>query len=95
MNIDLVDDYVLTTDPYNFILNQKQVIEKGDNKGQEHLVIIGFYPSIVGALQGLVSKKMKASRCKTARTLLEEHTALTERLEVIFKALEGRTHETG
>ena len=95
MNIDLVEDYVLTSDRYNFILNQRQVIEKGDNEGQEHLVIVGFYPTIVGVLKGLVSKKLKASRARTAETLLKEHTELTERIEAIFKALEGRTHETG
>ena len=91
LNIDLVDDYVLTSDRYNFILNQRKIVEKGDNKGQEYLDIVGFYPTIIGALQGLVTKKLRASSCKTAESLLRKHTELTERIEAIFKALEGKT----
>ncbi len=64
---------------------------EGKNKGQEYLDIVGFYPSIVQALRGLVTQKMRASSCKTAEALLREHTELTERVEAIFKALEGKT----
>ncbi len=93
MLIDLVDDYVLTSDPHNFILSQRKVKEEGKAKGQEYLEIVGFYPTIAGAFQGLTTKKLRASSCKTAEALLREHTEIAERIEAIFKALGEREFE--
>ena len=43
MRIQITDDYVMTSDTYNFILNRKVTVQKGKHDGEEALDPIGFY----------------------------------------------------
>ena len=89
MNIDLVDNYVLTSDPHNFILNERLTTQEGKNKGKQYLSVVGFYPTIAQALRGLVTKKLRNSDLTSAKDLLQAHTELTERIEGMFQVLKG------
>jgi hypothetical protein len=85
MKIELVEGYVLTTDAYNFILNEVQTVQEGKNKGKEYLVAIGFYPTIAQLLEGLISKEMLKSRARTFDGFLSEHKRLAEEIRELFK----------
>lgn len=75
----------MTTDAYNFILNEVQVVQNGKNKGKEYLVAIGFYPDIPQLLDGLISKKMLRSRARTLEGFLSEHAKLVEEIRELFR----------
>jgi len=83
----------LTTDAYNFILNEVQVVQNGKNKGKEYLVAIGFYPDIPQLLDGLISKKMLRSRARTLEGFLSEHAKLVEEIRELFRTKLANAYE--
>lgn len=80
MHIPITDEYVITSDSCNFILNEKMVGQKGKKKGKEYLSAIGFYPTLIQALDAVLTKKMLKSTKRTLNGLIREHTALVGHL---------------
>lgn len=76
MKIDLIDNYVLTSDSDNFILNEKTIVKSGKNKDKEVLIAVGYWPTIVQLLDGLITKKMLQSNARTVEGLIRDHKAL-------------------
>uniref|UniRef100_A0A6M3KNC4 DUF5405 domain-containing protein n=1 Tax=viral metagenome TaxID=1070528 RepID=A0A6M3KNC4_9ZZZZ len=85
MNIQITDNYVMTSDAYNFILNEVHVIETGKKAGKTTLVPIGYYPSVVSLCEGLISKKLRQSTKRTLKTFLQEHTELVDEIKGLFR----------
>ncbi|EOG8087938.1 DUF5405 family protein [Enterobacter roggenkampii] len=56
MSINIVIDkrFVITSDQYQFILQEKKIAKSGKNAGKEWLYTIGFYPTISKLVSGLV-----------------------------------------
>ena len=84
MKVEITDDYVLTSDAHNIILNEKKMVQTGKNKGKVILEPIAFYPSIVQALEGVLRKKGLRSKARTLKTLLREHTELLRHIKGLF-----------
>ena len=84
MHIPILDDYVLTTDAHNFIVNQKMTTQEGANKGKEYLLQIGFYPCLPQALEAVLTKKMLRSTRRTLNGLVSEHTELVGTIRELF-----------
>lgn len=55
MSINIVVDnkYVITSDQFQFILQEKKVAKSGKNAGKEWLDTVGFYPTINKLVSGL------------------------------------------
>lgn len=87
MKIDLIDNYVLTTDPCNYIINERVTVQTGKNKGKEGLNVIGFYPTLVQALEGLINEKMLHSKAHTLNGLVKEHTELVASFKELLPKL--------
>lgn len=87
MKVPIIDDFVMTSDANNFILNQKMIVQEGENKGKEYLLQVGFYPSIIQALEAVLTKKMLRSTKRTLQTLVSEHTALLDDVRGLFPTL--------
>ena len=85
MEIQITDDYVMTSDPHNFILNEVGVGKTGKNIGKEWLKPVGFYSCISDLCDGLVNKVLRSSNAETIGDLVAEHNALCEKIEDIFK----------
>lgn len=66
----------MTSDAYNFILCREMIIEEGKTKGQKVLRPIGYYPTIIQALEACLSKKLGESTTRTLKGLVNEHHAL-------------------
>ena len=49
-------DYILYTQPDNFVLSEVQVIQSGDNKGKEYATGHTYYSSLENAVQGMGNK---------------------------------------
>ncbi|ENJ3284740.1 DUF5405 family protein [Escherichia coli] len=56
MSINIVIDnkFVITSDQFQFILQEKKIAKTGKNAGKEWLDTIGFYPTINKLVSGLV-----------------------------------------
>jgi len=86
MKVKITDDYFLTSDAHNIILNKKSIIQEGKNKGKERLEAIGFYPSIVQAFDGLIRQKILHSTKRTLKGLVTEHHELLSDIREKFKS---------
>lgn len=52
--IEVNNKYVITSDQYQFILQEKKIAKAGKNAGNEWLDTVGFYPTISKLVSGLV-----------------------------------------
>ncbi|WP_449550304.1 DUF5405 family protein [Lelliottia amnigena] len=53
IHIRVGDRFVVTSDQYQFILQEKKTAKSGKNTGKEWLDTVGFYPSISKLVSGL------------------------------------------
>ncbi|WP_137034461.1 DUF5405 family protein [Klebsiella pneumoniae] len=54
IRIEVGDKWVITSDQYQFILNEKKVAQSGKKAGEEWLDTIGYYPKINQLISGLI-----------------------------------------
>lgn len=54
IRIEINHQYVVTSDRYQFILQEKKVATAGKNEGSEWLDTVGYYPTIQKLVSGLV-----------------------------------------
>ncbi|MHC4397403.1 MAG: hypothetical protein ACYS1A_17320 [Planctomycetota bacterium] len=76
MKVKITDEYYLTSDAHNIILNQVFTVQEGKNRGSEYLKPVGFYPGIVQAFEGLLRLKGMRSKARTLEGLIREHSEL-------------------
>lgn len=53
IRIDINNQYVITSDRYQFILQEKKIATSGKNEGKEWLDVVGYYPTIPKLVSGL------------------------------------------
>lgn len=76
IRIEIGDKWVMTSDQFQFILNEKKVVKAGKNAGEEWLATIGYYPKINQLISGLIHHHIQQSSI----TALEEMAAEIERV---------------
>lgn len=54
IRIEINNQYVITSDRYQFILQEKKTATSGRNEGKEWLDVVGYYPTIPKLISGLV-----------------------------------------
>lgn len=54
IRIEINSQYVITSDRYQFILQEKKTATSGKNEGKEWLDVVGYYPTISKLVSGLV-----------------------------------------
>lgn len=59
--IEVGDKWVITSDQYQFILNEKKVVKTGNKAGEEWLDTIGYYPKINQLISGLIHHHINIS----------------------------------
>ncbi len=53
IRIEINQQYVITSDRYQFILQEKKTAITGKNEGKEWLDVVGYYPTISKLVSGL------------------------------------------
>lgn len=53
IRIEINQQYVITSDRYQFILQEKKTATSGKNEGKEWLDVVGYYPTITKLVSGL------------------------------------------
>lgn len=69
MEIKICDDYRLTSDPHNIILEQRKVNKKN---GQEYWIVDSFHRTVEQALDALLQKRIRESEATTIKELRAE-----------------------
>ncbi|RSV92453.1 DUF5405 family protein [Klebsiella aerogenes] len=82
IRIEVGDKWVITSDQYQFILNEKKVAQSGKKAGEEWLDTIGYYPKINQLISGLIYHHIQQSSI----TALDAMAAEIERIGAICSA---------
>ncbi|MHC0023875.1 DUF5405 family protein [Enterobacter vonholyi] len=82
IRIEVGDKWVITSDKYQFILNEKKVVKSGNKAGEEWLDTIGYYPKINQLISGLVHHHVQTTTINS----LSEMAAEIERVGAICSA---------
>ncbi|ELY3379886.1 MULTISPECIES: DUF5405 family protein [Enterobacteriaceae] len=86
IRIEVGDKWVITSDQYQFILNEKKVVKSGKKAGEEWLDTIGYYPKINQLISGLIHHHIHGSDISALVAMAEE----IERVgKLCFAAIEG------
>jgi len=72
MNIEIGNNFVITSDRHNVILNEKITRKNGKNAGEVRLKTIGYYATLTGCLEGLVDYSVRMSKATTVEELMRE-----------------------
>lgn len=74
MSIRIVigDKWVITSDQYQFILNEKKVVKSGKKAGEEWLDTIGYYPKVNQLISGLIHHHIQNSEIKSLKGMADE-----------------------
>ncbi|WP_449549543.1 DUF5405 family protein [Lelliottia nimipressuralis] len=88
MSINIVIDnrFVITSDQYQFILQEKKVTKSGKNAGKEWLDTIGFYPSISKLVSGLVLHHIFTEDARKFSDLEKQIEQLGQKCQEAFAA---------
>lgn len=80
MNINLYENYYLKSDPLNYILYQKTIVNDEDSKnyGEEYESIVGYFTTIENALVAMCRREIRACKCTTLNGLIKEVNILRE-----------------
>lgn len=68
IRIEVSDKWVITSDQYQFILNEKKVVKSGKKAGEEWIDTIGYYPKINQLISGLIHHHIQTA---TINSLVE------------------------
>ncbi|HBU7768231.1 TPA: DUF5405 family protein [Klebsiella pneumoniae] len=72
IRIEVGDKWVITSDQYQFILNEKKVVKSGNKAGEEWLDTIGYYPKINQLISGLIRHQIHGSDITAIDAMAEE-----------------------
>ena len=86
IHISIGDKWVITSDQYQFILNEKKIVKSGKKAGEEWLDTIGYYPKINQLISGLVHHYIHNSELQTLNDIASEIEELAMICESAFRA---------
>lgn len=72
IRIEIGDKWVITSDQYQFILNEKKVVKSGKKAGEEWLDTIGYYPKINQLISGLLHHHIQNSTITLIQVIAAE-----------------------
>lgn len=70
MNIRLNEDYQLTSDRLQYILQERKVPEKGKNIGKEYWDNVGYYSKLQNAIDDYIDMRVRASDAKSIAEII-------------------------
>lgn len=72
IRIEIGDKWVITSDQYQFILNEKKVVKSGEKDGEKWLDTVGYYPKINQLISGLIHHHIQQSSITTLDAMAAE-----------------------
>ncbi|EPR6888055.1 DUF5405 family protein [Klebsiella variicola] len=87
IRIEVGKKWVITSDQYQFILNEKKVVKTGNKAGEEWLDTLGYYPKINQLISGLVHHQIQTTTINSLSEMAAEIERLSFVCEEAFKAM--------
>ena len=84
MELKIEQDYKITSDSLQYILQERKVVIEGDKKGKEYWVNVGYYGKIYQALRSYKELQIRNSSVTTARELMDLIKKLDEKIETLL-----------
>lgn len=81
MQIKIGENHRVITDPYNYILQEENTIEKGDNKGERVWRNVGYYSNFRQAIESYINKELKLSDAEGIEEVLNKLEQLEEDIQ--------------
>lgn len=72
IRIEIGEGWVITSDKFQFILNEKKIVKSGKNAGAECLDTIGYYPKINQLISGLIHHHIQNSEINAIKGMADE-----------------------
>ncbi|WP_368894481.1 DUF5405 family protein [Kluyvera ascorbata] len=85
IHIEIGGKWVITSDQYQFILNEKKVAKSGKKAGEEWLDTIGYYPKIEQLVSGLIHNHIQTSEIKSIIEMSDEIKRISHLCSAAFK----------
>ena len=89
IRIEVGDKWVITSDQYQFILNEKKIVKSGNKAGEEWLDTIGYYPKINQLISGLIHHHIQTATINSLSEMTAEIEKLSFICESAFKAVKN------
>lgn len=86
VHIQVGDKWVITSDQYQFILQEKKIAKTGKMAGKEWLDTIGYYPKINQLVSGLIHHHIQTSAVDSIEAMTAEIARIAQVCENAFKA---------
>lgn len=86
IHIKVGDKWVITSDQYQFILNEKKVGKAGSREGVEYLDVIGYYPKISQLISALIRNHIENSVISSLEAMAAEIERVGQQCAVAFEA---------
>lgn len=86
IHIEVGDKFVITSDQYQFILNEKKVGKTGSREGVEFLDVIGYYPKISQLISSLIRHHIERSAIDSLEALAAEIERVGQQCAAAFEA---------
>lgn len=72
LRISVGNKWVITSDRYQFILNERKIVLSGEKKGQAYLEAVGYYSKIDQLVSGLVHFDVRTAEIKSISSLVDK-----------------------
>ncbi|HAU3361084.1 TPA: hypothetical protein JDL67_003804 [Salmonella enterica subsp. salamae] len=86
IRIEIGDKWIITSDKYQFILNERKVAQSGKKAGEEWIDTIGYYPKINQLISGLIHHHIQQSSITTLDAMAAEIERIGEMCASSIKA---------
>ena len=83
MELKINDNYKITTDSMNYIMNEKQVVKSGKKKGQVKWKSIGYYSSLESLFNNYFDVRLMKSNANGLSEVLEVCKEIKEEITTI------------
>ena len=87
MNLDINKDFRITSDPMQFILQERRERQDGNKKGEEYWNTIGYYSSLETALNDYKTYRIKVSDADGYKQIIELLEKLEKEIKTISRGL--------
>ncbi|ARD63330.1 hypothetical protein Y71_26865 [Kosakonia radicincitans DSM 16656] len=84
IRIDIGERYVVTSDRFQFILQEKKTAETGKNAGNEWLDVVGYYPKLNQLVSGLVHHDLLTGDASSFEALSTQVERLSQQCLAAF-----------
>ena len=86
VHIQVGDKWVITSDQYQFILQEKKIAKTGKMAGKEWLDTIGYYPKINQLISALMRNHIENSVISSLEAMSAEIERVGQQCAVAFEA---------